>query len=45
MDGVGVVLGISLHDLSYIDKITLISCNGNYNIGWAVLPKLFYPIL
>lgn len=45
MDGVGIVLGISLHDLSYINKITLISCNGNYNIGWAVLPKLFYPIL
>lgn len=45
MDGVGVILSVSLHDFSYIDKITLISCNGNYNIGWAVLSQLLYPIL
>ena len=44
MDVVGVVLA-SL-SMTFLTSIrSLISCNDNYNVGWAMLLKLFYLIL
>lgn len=45
MDGVGIVLSISLHDFSDVHKITLIPGNSNDDIGRAVLPEFFHPVL
>lgn len=45
MDGVGIVLSISLHDFSDVDKVTLIASDSHDDIGRAVLPELLHPVL
>lgn len=45
MNGICVVLSISLHDFSDISKIALVPCDGNDNAGGAVLAELSHPVL